>query len=204
MKTTALALALALAAPSLSVAQETKEVADTAYVVFKAGGTFPQHEDLDGYDNGFAIEGGLGLLIADGLAIEATVGRFALEASVTGYDPDIADVATITSTASAISLAASLRLGLPVRSVEFYGLAGAGIYFVTIDAAWSASGYYPIEISDRDTAIGFHLGAGLSVRVSPKASLGLEAKYVVASATLFDEKGNIDSLLVTGGLGYRF
>ena len=40
--------------------------------------------------------------------------------------------------------------------------------------------------------------------MSPKASLGLEAKYIVASATLFDEKGGIDSLLVTGGLGYRF
>jgi hypothetical protein len=153
----ALTLALVLAAPIASHAQEGEPVTDSAYVVFKAGGTFPQHEDLDGYDNGFAIEGGFGIPLGSGLAIEATVGRFALDASITGYDPDIAGLATITSTASAVSVAASLKLGFPVRSVEFFGLAGAGLYFVNVDAAWSASGYYPSEISDRDTAFGFHL-----------------------------------------------
>lgn len=203
MKAAALALALALAAPGLSVAQES-DAAASAYVVFKAGGTFPQHADLDGYDNGFALEGGLGFLIGSGFAIEATVGRFAIEASEQFYDPSIADIVTVTGTATAVSLAASLKLGVPVRSVELYGLAGAGLYFVNLDLRATAPGYYPLEESDRDTAVGFHLGAGLSVRVTPKTSLGLEAKYIVASATLFNEKGGIDSLLVTGGLGYRF
>lgn len=205
MKATAhaLALAVAVAAPVLSVAQEA-EGADSAYAVFRAGGTFPQHKDLDGYDNGFALEGGLGFQLGSGLAVEATVGRFAIEASEQFFDASIGEVVTVTGTATAISLAASIKLGIPVQSVEFYGLAGAGLYFVNLDLRATAPGYYPLEESDRDTAFGFHLGAGLSVRVSPKASLGLEAKYIIASATLFDEKGGIDSMLVTGGLGYRF
>lgn len=206
MKAAALALTLAvgLAGPVVPAAQDVEPVASSTYAVVRAGGTFPQHEDLDGYDNGFAFEGGVGLDLASGLALEATVGRFAVDASVTGYDPDISGPATITSTASAISVGATLKAGVPLGSVHLYGLAGGALYFVTVDARWTASGYYPAEISDRDTTVGFHFGAGLSARVSPKASLGVEAKYVIASATLFDSPGNIDSLLVTGGLAYKF
>ena len=86
---------------------------------------------------------------------------------------------------------------LPVGQVDLFALGGAGVYFLRDDE----SGVLPTGkwgTTGSGTSLGFHMGGGVDVHLSPDVSLGAEVKYVLTQHTI-----RLDSLLFTGGLTYR-
>lgn len=175
-----------------------------SYVAARVGVAIPQHDDLEGYDNGFAFEAAVGFRPAPQFALELSAGRFAMSGSITDVVEGV--VVTGKSEGSAIPVLATAKAFVPAgKSVEFYGLAGAGMYFVSADLSASAPGFGTFfKESDSDTTVGFHFGGGLSAQVAPRVTLGAELKYFLADATLFDEKGGLNSFILGAALGFGF
>jgi len=111
------------------------------------------------------------------------------------YVPEIGATVAVSADASAVPLAASIRFGGRSGNLEFFGLVGAGVYFLSLSEKASVPGYGTFSDSDDDTSLGLHFGAGLSAAVSPQVSLGIEAKYLKAEATFYGMTGNVDSAI---------
>ena len=160
----------------------------------------PQHDDMQYYDNGFALEGAVGFRLNDNFALEFSLGRFSVSGEVNGYVAGIGNV-TVTDDIVAYPLLATARVTAPLGAVEMFGLVGAGVYFISSNVKATA-GYYSLTNSDSDTPFAVHFGGGMNIRVSPHALLGAESKYVVGKATLYEEKGNFDSLTIRAALTF--
>jgi opacity protein-like surface antigen len=174
------------------------------YLFARAGAIVPKHDDLEGFDTGLAFEGGLGFRTSPNLAFELAVGRYAVEASGPFFDPDVGFVVDRTDRGTAIPVTGTVKLIAPAGSIEAYGLAGAGVYFVSYEIEESLPGVGSGSISDDDTVFGFHFGGGLSAALSPNVTLGAELRYFVTKATVFDVDIGLDSFVIGGTLGYRF
>lgn len=201
-----LVLAVALLVPVAAYSQtDATGVYRSTYVQVRMGAAIPQHDDLEFFDPGLAFELGIGVQLTPNVSIEAGLGRFSITAEESAFIPELGATVTVKDTASAIPLTGSLKLGLPLAEKGLvYGLAGAGLYFVSDDTKFSAPGYQTESVDDTATAFGFHFGGGLTVNVAPQWSLGAELRYVISKVELYDVTNNIDSLIVTGGVGYRF
>jgi opacity protein-like surface antigen len=166
----------------------------SSYVQLRLGFYSPESSDLDGFDRGVAIDGAYGYRFSPNLAGEIGLGYFRTTASASGggfaADVTLSDV-PITVTVKAIA---------PLGAVELYGAVGLGLHSVSISASASGIG----SGSDSTTALGVHLGGGINVPVSPVVSLGLDLRYVIAKADFSGGSVNIDGLLVTGALLYKF
>lgn len=209
MKKALLVFAVACASPALSQAQAPQGMISAAsgretYVLGKIGAVIPQHKDLDSFDNGLAFEVAIGREISPNFAIEASVGRFSFSGSQSGYDPSVGAVVTASADVSAISVMGSLKAIAPLDKFSVYALAGIGVYFISASGDASAPGYYPVSYSDNANTVGFHVGGGASIRVSPQATLGAELKYVIATAKVYDTNNGLDSLIVGAMLGFAF
>jgi opacity protein-like surface antigen len=162
------------------------------YFFARAGAIVPKHDDLEGFDTGLAFEGGLGFRTSPNFAFELAAGRYA----VTRTNP----VFEFKQTAAAIPVTGTAKLIAPAGKVEAYGLVGAGVQFASVKREEGGSD----SDSDHATAFAFHFGGGLSAALSPNLTFSAELKYVIAKAKLFDEDVGLDSLVIGGGLGYRF
>jgi len=194
-----------LAIVSLSLIAMITNVAQaenfSSYAVLKAGVYVPQHDDLDDFDNGFNGEAAFGAYISENLALEVGIDWFKTDSTVsvgtTKIDVDI-------ETMSIFLL--SLKGFYPIGDFEAYLFGGVGYYSVKGDfnfkAPSSGSG------SDMVNALGWHLGLGANYNITPRIFVGAEAKYLWAEPEL--EMGskvnqvNIDGLLTTANVGYRF
>lgn len=131
-------LAVLLASLSAGVqAQETPAPAaapapgaSESYLGLRLGAVIPQHSDLDGFENGFAFDVFIGRRFHPNFALEGSVGRFAMSATATQYDPSIGTY-TVTAEMVAIPVVVSLKAIYPAQSIELYGDVGAGLYFMT-------------------------------------------------------------------------
>lgn len=213
-------IALALAAlPLLSAAQAPGEPApapsqtwqrpasgaastSSRYFFAKLGVTMPQSDDLDGFDNGLALEGGVGFPLAPNMALEVSIGRFATGFEESAYDPYYGDM-SYEVTASAIPISGSVKFFGRTGSMELYGLVGLGLYMLSLDEEYQDA-FGSESASESDTSIGLHFGGGFSAAVSPTVSLGLELKYLVAQGTFYDTDVSLNSVILTGGLAFRF
>lgn len=207
MKTVALSVAAVLAAlPLTSQAQEPYPSAPPAarqtYFAARLGAVVPQHEDVEGFDNGLAFDLALGRRLSPNVALEASVGRFAMSTSGTIFDPTLGTVDAEVQLA-AIPVTATAKLIAPAGSLEIFGLVGAGVYFVEGSMELS-DGVSSLSVSDDTTTFGFHFGGGFAAHLSPQVTLGLDLRYVVASEDTFDVEGRMDSLLVGGTLAFSF
>lgn len=202
----ALLVALATLLPIASFAQtDAAGRNSTSYLQVRLGAVIPQHEDLDGYDSGLAFDVGIGFFLNPNVAIEAGLGRFSISAEDSYYDYDLAATVTARDTASAIPLTGTLKLGAPIEDKAFlYGLAGAGLYFVSDTFKISAPGYGSASEDDSATAFGLHFGGGASLYLAPRWTIGAEVRYLVSKVELFEVSSNIDSLVATANVGYRF
>ncbi|WP_242393229.1 outer membrane protein [Anaeromyxobacter oryzisoli] len=171
-------------------------VGNGSYVAARVGAIIPKADDLDGFDTGFAFEGVIGRRIIPNVALEASVGYFAIGASAS------AGGTSASMDISAFNMAATIKLIAPVDKVDLYVLAGAGAYFISSKV--EASGYYSGSASDDDTSLGVTLGGGLAARLSPRVSLGAEAKYLIGDTTLFGISGSYNSILLGGMLNLHF
>lgn len=170
--------------------------AGDTYVAARAGVIIPRSSDLDGFDNGLALEAVVGRRMHPNVALEGAVGYLSIGASASSAGQS----ASIDVTA--IPVTATLKLIAPIDRVELYGLAGAGVYFVSSKV--EAAGYYSGNATDDGTSLGVTFGGGLSARLSPQVTLGAELKYLLGNVKLFGGEVSYDSLLIGGVLGLNF
>jgi opacity protein-like surface antigen len=171
------------------------------YVAFRGGVIVPKHDDLDGFDNGFALEGAVGFRVSPRVAVEVSLGRFSMKANVQG---DVGGApATLSAELEAYPILGTLKAFLTEGDLELFGMAGGGFYVMSMKADLNAAGYAPASVSDSNTPFGFHFGGGANVRLSPTTQLGAEVRYLVGKADMFGATFNFDSVQITGGLTFR-
>ena len=195
-----------LAIVSLSLIAMITNVAQAqnfpSYAVLKAGVYAPQHDDLDGFDDVFNGEAAFGAYISENLALEIGIDRFKTDSTVSaGTTKTKVDIETL----SVFLL--SLKGFYPIGNFEPYLFGGVGYYSVQGDISIKS----PVSSgsgSDMVNALGWHLGLGANYNITPRIFVGAEAKYLWAEPEL--EMGskvnqvNIDGLLTTANVGYRF
>ncbi len=208
--------ALAVAAcciPLISAAQPTADAGRRTYVFAKLGAVIPQGNEMDPSADGVAFEVGGGFEIAPHVAIEAGVGHFALKYRTSGTDPY-----TLVSNGgpweysedvSVTPVFANFRLFARTASVQgfingagLYALLGAGGYFISADATRTGSGAF--TASGSDTSVNFQMGGGVVLYLPRGATVGFEAKYAIADATLFAVTRSVDTVFVAATLGFSF
>jgi opacity protein-like surface antigen len=196
-----LAALVLLASPLAANAQQPYPTAPAAdrqtYVTARAGAAVPQHDDLEGFDSGFSFEVALGRRMARNLAIEGSVGRYGVAADLSA-GPLSAEMRF-----AIIPVAATAKLIAPAGNLDFYGLLGLGLNFVDAEVEES-DGFTTLSGSDSGTAFALHVGGGLSASLAPNVALGVELRYVASRAEVFEVEGGLDSVLVSGGLAFRF
>lgn len=159
-------------------------------LTIKAGGYFPQADDVDDFDTGFNGEISFTRYFHPNFALELGVAYFQSE-------DDFNDELT------GVPITLNLKGVYPIGAVELYALAGIGAYYVKIEDSTG-------NFDENDTVLGYQLGAGVNFNVTPVVFVGAEAKYFWAKPE-FDfgfpigtAEIKIDGWQATANLGYRF
>lgn len=169
------------------------------YVVLKAGGYFPQDDDLDEFDNAFYGEVGIGHYVHPNIALEFGVGYTESSAS-----ESVPGLGSVDADLTIIPIMLGVRLLTSAGNIEPYATAGIGMYYTELDASVSLPGVGTGSASDDDTAFGGYLGLGANYDITPNVFLGVEAKYFMASPSFEGEDVDIDGITATANLGFRF
>ncbi len=163
-------------------------------LALKLGGYFPQHSDLDGFDSGFNGEISLGHLVAPGFAVEGGLGYFETKGEVS-TTLGLAD-----ETITVVPLTLSLKGQTFFEQFEPYVEAGIGVYFVDDELVVPG---VASETQD-DAPVGFHLGLGANVNLTPQMFVGLEGKYLWVKMDTFGADVRLDGITLTANIGFRF
>lgn len=186
----ALAMMVIFAAPPPAMGEMSSN-----YAVVKAGAYFPGSDDLGGAsgvtgaDTGPNVEGAFGHYFSRQFALEAGVGIFATEGTFQGSD----------ETFVAVPVTLSAKMFFPMENVEPYVMAGLGVYFVDDEIDTQAG-----DLSDDDTSVGVHVGAGVNVNISPLLFIGAEVRYLWVEVTTFGADTELNGLTATANVGFRF
>ena len=180
------------------------------YIAFKPGIYSPQSGDLDGFDNGFSGEVAFGYRVNPNLAAEIGIGFFNTEGEKTvggeiygGREFDIY-VYPVTFTLKAI---------LPYKRWEFFGLVGAGLYFVSrpYDDYYDDNHDHDYHHhnhdgdDDYDTILGGYLGAGIHYNITPRIFVGVEGKYLWTDKVKLEYgEFRMDGIIANAVIGIRF
>ncbi len=164
-------------------------------LTLKAGGYFPQHSDLDGFDSGFNGEISLGHLVAPGFGFEVGVGYFETKGEFL-FGPGI----PVSAKFKVIPVTLSLKGQTFFQQFEPYIEAGIGVYFIEDERNSAVLG----SESENDTQVGLHLGLGANYNVTRQLFLGLEGKYVWLKTDTFGVDVRMDGVTLTGNVGFRF
>ena len=178
------------------------------YIAFKPGIYSPQSGDLDGFDTGFSGEVGFGYRVNPNLAAEIGIGFFNTEGEKTvggatygGREFDI----------YAYPVTFTLKAILPYKRWEFFGLVGAGVYFVSrpyddyYDHDHDYHNHNHDDDYDYDTIFGGYLGAGIHYNITPRIFVGVEGKYLWTDKAKFEyEEFRMDGIIANAVIGVRF
>ena len=170
--------------------------AKSSYGVLKLGSFLPESSDLDKEDasNGFAGQVGFGYYLSRYFALEAAVGYQEFKGSQENIDRKY----------QLFPLEVSGKLGLPISFIEPYLTVGVGGYYVKAKAG---------NREETSTRAGFFGGGGVNLNLGESFFIGVEARYLVLSApapaanpysTSATTDTNLDGIIVTGNLGFRF
>ena len=98
--------------------------------------------------------------------------------------------------------------------MEIYGSGGLGFYLSKAESSVTYTGT-PGNFhtgSDTDTSLGVYLGLGANVNLSRNVFLGIEGKYFRSEDAAYEVRDvpttpwylDLDGIMVTGNIGYRF
>jgi len=173
------------------------------YVALKLGGYLPQSDDMAEIDNSFYGELDFGHYFNQNIALEMGVGYTKSNASASATSGGTTVSADMDITIVPITL--GLKVLAPMGTFEPYAMAGVGVYYTKMEASASVSGFGSGSASENDTVFGGYLGLGSNFNVASNTFLGLEGKYFFAKPSFGDfGDGNIDGIIVTANIGYRF
>ena len=172
------------------------------YLTFKPGIYSPQSGDLEGSDTGFNGEIAFGFRFNPNIAAEFGIGYFNTEKEVTAVWATYAVQEKFDINVIPVTL--TLKVILPYKRWELFGLAGGGVYIVSA---------YDYGESDTDAVLGGYLGGGLHYNITRRIFVGAEGKYLwTDKAKLRDEaygipleaKFKMDGIIATAVMGIRF
>ena len=147
-----------------------------------SGGIYVPEGDLNSddwdADNGFAGLLNFGYMVNPFFGMQTDVGYF----ETSGNN---------NLQVSAIPIAVSFKVAIPIAFVEPYALGGAGVYFCQTEFA---------GFDDNTTEFGAHAAAGVNFNFG-RFQIGTEARYLWLEAA---NNLNVDGLLVMGKIGTRF
>jgi opacity protein-like surface antigen len=197
------AVAPAAAAPQPPPALPPDGASRSVYLSVGGGLYQPRGEDEgDVFNDGLDLGAVLGVQIHPNVALEGGIGYYRASSDrVTAFDPMLGTFSA-KLTLSVIPITASVRLMAPAGAVTFSALAGVGIHMADLEgeidsAALSGSA------SESDTAFGFHLGGGVALRITERASVGAELRYSFAEASFTDLDVKLDGLHIGATLSFR-
>jgi opacity protein-like surface antigen len=172
----------------------------SAYLAARAGVVVPQHDDLQGFENGFSIEGAVGYLFSPNFALELSLGRWEMSGSGSAYDPTIGPLNAKLEFVG-YPLLATAKVILPIDRVQLHVLAGGGVHFISARGEVSAPALgLSRQTTDSTSPFAIHLGGGLAFQVSPRAVIGAELRYVIGEMTVLDATGHFDHLVISGSV----
>jgi outer membrane protein W len=166
----------------------------TDYAILKAGAYLPESSDMNKVDagNGFAGRIAFGHYVTNYISVEAAFGYQEFTATK-----------DVERKYQMFPLEVAGKFGLPTGFVEPYLTFGLGGYYVKTKTGNTEEG---------SSRAGFFGGAGVNFNLGDSVFIGVEGRYLVlkttaphaapSSATTADV--NLDGLLVTGNLGFRF
>ena len=168
------------------------------YMVLKLGSYIPTSGDLDQLDakNGFTGQIGFGYYLYPNFALEIDVGYLESKASAQRANSD--------RKFSFYPLEVAGKLGVPLGFVEPYISLGLGAYYVKATAG---------NLEQTSTRGGAFAGGGVNFNLGKTVFLGVEARYLVLAApapVATPNSGsattnvNLDGVILTGNLGFRF
>jgi len=168
------------------------------YAQLKIGGYFPQSSDLNNFDAGGNFEVGIGHRVAPGFAIEGNFGYFETKGTF-----NLPGIGSVDETFKVMPLTLSLKGQAFFDRFEPYIEAGIGAYFIKDEINGSILGVSGSD-SKNDTEIGLHFGIGGNYNITPQVFLGVEGRYLWLRANTFGVDVNLDGILLTANMGYRF
>ena len=171
------AAAFLLLAPSAQAQQAAPFL--PGYFSLSGGVYVPEGTDLDdnNADTGFAGFLNFGYMMNPFFGFQTDVGYFE-----TSGDNNLQ--------VSAIPIAASFKVAIPIAFVEPYALAGAGVYFCQTETN---------VFDESSVEFAAHVAGGVNFNFG-RFQLGAETRYLWLEA----EGLNVDGLMVMGKIGSRF
>jgi opacity protein-like surface antigen len=166
--------------------------ADNNYVVFKSGINLSQIGRSSGFKPGFNFGVAFGNLFSPDIATELEIGILQKK-----YIPPYQN--NVKKSFDIIPLAWSFKKLVAFDKGEYYGLGGAGVYYVR--ERESEPGL-PIR-RNRETNLGFHAGAGLHYYIAQNTFLGAEGRYLFIPERALGIY-RINGAMVSAFFGWRF
>ena len=174
-----------------------------SYLFAKLGAVFPDDEHMTGFENGPAVEAGAGYSLTRNFALEGGLGYFATSLRMSGDDA-VAGTFEYEETLRAVPLLASLRISGRTGDVEFFGLFGGGLYFLSLHGKSTSTLMGTRTGSESDATLGVHVAGGVAAYVSPRTTVGIEGRLLYAEAEFGGGSSTLESAFLTATLGYRF
>jgi outer membrane protein W len=89
---------------------------------------------------------------------------------------------------------------VPIGVFEPYGLFGIGAYFTKLDVNDNIGNFS----GSSEITYGLHAGAGINFNFTDEMFAGLEAKYLWAKPSFGGQDINLDGIITTATIGFRF
>ena len=141
---------------------------------------------------GLAGEVAVGHYFLPNAALEAGIGYFQSEGSAAAQPGDTKlQVVPVTVTG---------KLLVPIGIFEPYGLFGIGAYFTKLDVNGNTGNFS----GSSEITYGLHAGAGINFNFTDEMFAGLEAKYLWAKPSFGGQNINLDGIITTATIGFRF
>jgi opacity protein-like surface antigen len=174
------------------------------YVTLRGGMYQPRGDFMDviEFNSGLELEAAFGVQVHRNVALEGGIGYYGASTDTVTVTDGI-DTISMKMKLGVIPITASLRLMAPAGAVTFSALAGVGVHMAELEADLDWPGVISGSTSESDNVFGLHLGGGVAVQVSERASVGAELRYTFAEATFLEEDVELDGLRIGAVLSFR-
>jgi opacity protein-like surface antigen len=189
--------------PAWTPVAQPQRASTPIYVALRGGMYQPRGDFLDviEFNNGLELEAAFGVQVHRNVALEGGIGYYGASTD-TMTVTDGVDTISLKLKLGVIPITASVRLLAPAGAVTFSALAGVGIHMAEVEAEADISGVGG-SLSESNNVFGLHLGGGVAVKVSERASVGAELRYTFAETTFLDEDVELDGLRIGAALTFR-
>jgi opacity protein-like surface antigen len=199
-----LTAALVLAAVASLAFADPPEPTGRNYVLARLGVYLPQNDDFtwNWRSEGPGIDVVYGRRLNAFLAGELGIGWYASGTDVFAFQDGTARDLSV----ALVPVTASARVSLPLGRIEPYALAGVGLYVARLRESLFVEEFGSSFGDHLSAAFGVQAGGGAALRLTQKASVGLEGRYFYAADPVLGDEARPDlrGFLVNASLAFRF